>query len=145
MSRFVHIAVSHITIVGYLLVVTWGPAWHDHQHGHSHADSAANSTPSGGESGHSHAHCCSHHHSKCCDGPVEPSDRLSVPPRAPCHSPLHDDECPVCQTLAHPPLATPRIELIDAPEPVQGWVAPTAPLVACLFSPVYDSRGPPLV
>jgi hypothetical protein len=51
----------------------------------------------------------------------------------------------VCQILAHPPLASPTIELVDAGELVQGWIAPTAPLAARLISPVYDSRGPPLV
>ncbi len=132
MSRLVQTAVSHIAIIGYLLAVTWGQSWHDHQHGHSQAHEDC-------EMG--HAHCCSHHHAKC----AADSQEHAAPFPAPCHSPWHDDDCVVCKNLAHPPLAAPVIALAEASEPIPAWVSFAAPLVT--LGPVfaYDSRGPPSV
>jgi hypothetical protein len=36
MSRFLHQAVSSLTMIGYLLIITGGPLWHDHRHCCSH-------------------------------------------------------------------------------------------------------------
>jgi hypothetical protein len=139
MSRFVQQLVSSLTVVGYLLVVTWGSAWHEHHHGHCHAHAVEVAS----DAAHSHAGCCSHHHAKC-EGPQQPAAH-SAPANSPCHAPLHDEDCAVCQILAHPPLAPPAIELVDAGEPVAIWVLTPAPSPAWFISPVYDSRGPPLV
>ena len=142
MSRFLRQAVSSLTIVGYLLVVTWGPAWHEHHHGHCH--SHAGHSASLGEAAHTHAGCCSHHPGNCCEVPERPLAR-SAPADSPCESPLHDDDCIVCQMLAHPPLAPPAIELVEAGEPVAAWISTPVPAPAWWISPVYDSRGPPAV
>ena len=144
MSRFIQQFVSSLTIVGYLLAVTWGPAWHEHHHGHCHSHAGESAPSAAAETAHSHAGCCWHHHAKGCDSPNQTTAH-SAPAPSPCHSPLHDDDCVVCQMLAHPPLAPPAIELVDAREPVSAWVLTPAPSPAWFISPVYDSRGPPLV
>jgi hypothetical protein len=140
MSRLLRLAVSQITIVGYFLAVTWGPAWHDHHHCHS-----GGAEPADCVAGHSHPHCCSHHHHHHpCGQETQPLAESGHSP-GPCHSPWHDDGCVVCQTLAHPPLAPSAIQLVDASEPVREWVSPIAPLAEFTVAPAYDSRGPPLV
>ncbi len=136
MSRLLCQFVSSLTLVGYLVVVTWGPAWHDHHHHHGHCPShdGANTVFAPEHAGHSHGPCCGHHHSSCSE--EETSNE-------PC--PLHDDDCVICQVLAHPPLTPPAIELVDVGEAVPAWVELFVPSPAFSLSPVYDSRGPPLV
>ena len=143
MSRIVHLTVSYATIVGYFLAVTWAPAWHDHHHGHCHAHAAKGSATEPVHAGHSHGRCCSHHHPSCHE--ETPTAPQHAPAHSPCHSPLHDDDCVVCQILAHPPLAAPTIALVDAAEPVRDWVLLSSPQAARSLPSVYDSRGPPLV
>ncbi|MCA9069799.1 MAG: hypothetical protein KDA84_12790 [Planctomycetaceae bacterium] len=145
MSRFVHLAVSYLTVVGYFLTVTWGPAWHDHHQGccqtHLCSEgqvSSATQTPT-----HAHTHLCSHDHGRCCD--TLHTTKSETSEHAPCPAPCQDDDCVVCQTLAHPPLTTPTIAPVDASEPVPGWVMPPCPEAAVSLPTAYDSRGPPTV
>lgn len=146
MSRFLHQAVSSLTVIGYLLVITMGPLWHDHRHCHSH--------PHGGEAGccadavveHSHPHCCGHHHhdhANCGQEAREQTPATQSSP-SPCHSPLHDDSCPICQVLAHPPLSAPAIVVVDVSAPVEEFAPAALPHVERIIPAAYDSRGPPM-
>jgi hypothetical protein len=147
MSRFLHQAVSLLTMIGYLLVITWGPVWHDHRHCHAPACCEGLDCVAPEAVEHSHPHCCSHHHhhANCGQESPEQTAAVSESSPSPCQTPLHDEDCPVCRILAHPPLAAPQVAVVDASAPVPGFVFPSAPLAERPVPAVYDSRGPPLV
>jgi hypothetical protein len=137
MSRFLHQAVSTLTMAGYWLIITWGPLWHDHRHCHSHAPcgeaECRDHTPA------EHTHCCAHHHHPNCGSETKGSSSPS-----PCDSPLHDEGCPVCQILAHPPLSAPEVAVVEVSVPVEAFVPAPAPLAERAIPAAYDSRGPPM-
>lgn len=142
MNRLFHLAVSYATVVGYFLAVTWGPAWHDHHQNCCHT----HESPGDQTTVHSHPHHCAyHHHHHDASGAESQAVCEKSSPSAPCPAPCRDDDCVVCQTLAHPPLTTPIIALVDAAEPVPDWVMLPCPEAVVSLPAAYDSRGPPLV
>lgn len=147
MRLFVRQALTYVIVVGYFLAITWGPLWHDHHDCCSHSHAATTDCCAESVIEHSHAHCCGHHHDhpNCCKEHEEPLRSVAGSSPSPCHSPLHDDDCPVCQFLAHPPLPTPVVKVVDVSAPVLGYVSPSAQQAERLTPAAYDSRGPPLV
>jgi hypothetical protein len=147
MRPFLRQVPAYVTVIGYFLAITWGPLWHDHHHCCSHSLDTETNCCLQSVTEDAPPHCCGHHHDhgNCCEEDGKSSSSVDGSSSPPCHSPLHDDDCAVCQFLAHPPLATPVVKVVDVSAPVLVYVSPSVPLAERLTPDAYDSRGPPLV
>ncbi|WP_166830915.1 DUF2946 family protein [Thalassoroseus pseudoceratinae] len=124
---------SFVAMGGYFLASIAGAQLHDHSHHHALGESSTTHS----HAGHSSHSSCSREHSHASD-----SETPTLPHR---HCPDHDDDCAVCQVIAHVPMVTAlasisaNVQLVTTTELVSSSQPSKLPPLR------FRSRAPPTV